>query len=51
MLPPGARSQGAKMMIYVVCRSCGRHDLVPKCLNELELCFSCCMELPYEDKW
>ena len=29
-------------MIYVVCKSCGRHDLVPKCLNLLELCFSCC---------
>jgi len=38
-------------MIYVICKSCGRPDLVPNCLIKLELCFSCCMELPYEDKW
>jgi len=38
-------------MIYVVCKSCERHDLVPKCLIELELCFNCAMELPYENKW
>jgi len=48
MLPPGARSQEAKLMIYIVCSYCGKHDLVPKCVNHLELCFSCVMELPYD---
>jgi hypothetical protein len=36
-------------MIYVVCRYCGKHDLVPKCVNQLELCFSCIMDVvPYD---
>lgn len=36
-------------MIYVVCRYCGKHDLVPKCVNGMELCFSCIMDVvPYD---
>ena len=40
---------GGRRMIYVVCRYCGKYDLVPKCVNELELCFSCIMDVvPYD---
>lgn len=40
---------GGRRMIYIVCRYCGKHDLVPKCVNEIELCFSCIMDvLPYD---
>jgi hypothetical protein len=40
---------GGRRMIYIVCRYCGKHDLVPKCVNELELCFSCIMDVvPYD---
>ena len=43
------RNNGGRRMIYVVCRYCGKHDLVPKCVNEIELCFSCIMDvLPYD---
>ena len=44
-------SIGGRRMIYIVCQMCGKHDTVPKVINQLEICFSCYMDrIPYESE-